>query len=144
MGRVKTDRRATLYPFLARVMTALPRFLSEPIARQQTSRTNFVCTNVPGPRGVQVLAGVPVEAVYPYAPLVGDHPVAIALLSYRDKMFVGLDVDSLAMDDLPQFRDALRESYEEVVNVGTHTEVPAPERSPRSRRKAAAGRRRPA
>lgn len=50
MGQVKSDRRATLYPLLARVMTALPLSVAAQIGRQQTSRTNFVCTNVPGPR----------------------------------------------------------------------------------------------
>jgi hypothetical protein len=44
--------------------------------------------------------------------------MSIALYSYRDMMHVGLDVDPLAMDDLPRFRDALAESYAEVLNVG--------------------------
>ncbi len=118
MGHVKGDRRATLYPLLARVLTAMPSTVAERLARQQSARTNFVCTNVPGPRRTCYLAGVPIEKMYPYAPLVGDHPVAIALYSYRDAMFVGLDIDPLAMDDLPHFRDALQESYEEVLSVG--------------------------
>ncbi len=118
MGQVKSDRRATLYPLLARAMIAMPLFLAERIGRQQTRRTNFVCTNVPGPRRTCFLAGVPIEKLYPYAPLVGDHPVAIALYSYRDTVYVGLDVDAMAMDDLPHFRDALKESYEEILNVG--------------------------
>ncbi len=119
MGQVKADRRATLYPVLARVMTAMPLAVAERISRQQTRRTNFVCTNVPGPRRTCYLGGVAIEKIYPYAPLVGDHPVAIALYSYRDTVCVGLDVDPLAMDDLPHFRDALRESYAEVLNVGS-------------------------
>jgi hypothetical protein len=49
--------------------------------------------------------------------------VAIALYSYRDMVHMGLDVDPLAMDDLPRFRDALAESYAEVVNVGQRAEV---------------------
>jgi diacylglycerol O-acyltransferase len=123
MGQVKHDRRATLYPVLARVMTAMPLVVAEYLGRQQTMRTNFVCTNVPGPRETQYLAGVPIEKVYPYAPLVGDHPVAIALYSYRGSMCVGLDVDPLAMEDLPHFRDALAESYEEVLNIGRRAET---------------------
>jgi hypothetical protein len=87
------------------------------MGRQQTRRTNLVCTNVPGPRHTCYLAGEAIEQIYPYGPLVGDHPVAIALYSYRDTVYVGLDVDPLAMDDLEHFRDALRESYAEVVNV---------------------------
>jgi diacylglycerol O-acyltransferase len=122
MGQVKTDRRATLYPLLARLMIAMPTALAERIGRQQTQRTNFVCTNVPGPRRTCFLAGVPIEKLYPYAPLVGDHPVAIALYSYRDTMYVGLDVDALAMEDLPHFRDAVKESYEEILNVGHQTD----------------------
>ena len=64
------------------------------------------------------------EAFYAYAPLVGDHPIAIALYSYRDMVHVGLDVDPLAMGDLEHFRDALAESYAEVINVGRDAAPP--------------------
>ncbi len=117
MGQVKADRRAVLYPVLARVLTALPRALAEEAGRQQTYRTNIICTNVPGPRYTCYLAGETIEAVYPFAPLVGDHPVGIALFSYRDTMYIGLDVDPLAMADLPHFIDALAESLAEMRNV---------------------------
>jgi WS/DGAT/MGAT family acyltransferase len=120
-GRVKADRRATLYPVAARAITALPMPLLALVGRQQTSRTNLVCTNVPGPRQTCFLAGEAIERIYVYAPLVGDHPVAIALFSYRDMIHVGLDVDPLAMPDLEHFRDALAESYAEVVNVAEDT-----------------------
>ncbi|MBI3785168.1 MAG: wax ester/triacylglycerol synthase family O-acyltransferase [Deltaproteobacteria bacterium] len=132
MGRVKHDRRATAYPFLARVMTALPLAVAEQVVRQQTRRTNFVCTNVPGPTHTCYLAGEAIERIYVYAPLVGDHPVAIALISYGDVMSVGLDVDPLAMNDLPRFRDALQESYAEILNIGSHGDVKLP-RPPRRR-----------
>jgi diacylglycerol O-acyltransferase len=125
MGQVKTDRRATLYPWLARALMLLPVVLAKEMGRQQTRRTNLVCTNVPGPRHICYLAGEAIEQIYAYGPLVGDHPVAIALYSYRDTMYVGLDVDPLAMDDLEHFRDALRESYAEVVNVARATEPAA-------------------
>jgi WS/DGAT/MGAT family acyltransferase len=131
MRRIKDDRRATAYPVLARIVSALPLALSEQLLRQQTARTNFVCTNVPGPKHTCYLAGQAIERIYAYAPLVGDHPVAIALFTYRDMMWVGLDVDPLAMDDLPRFRDALRESYEEVVSIGRQGDS----RRPRRRRR---------
>ncbi len=123
MGEVKADRRATLYPILASALTRLPLVLATEVGRQQTFRTNLVCTNVPGPRETCYLAGATIEAIFPYAPLVGDHPVAIALYSYRDTIHVGLDVDPLAMDDVPRFLDAFGESYAEVVNVGRHAEL---------------------
>ena len=125
MGRVKSDHRGNLYPLLARAMVAIPQAIAEQIGHQQMSRTNFVCTNVPGPRQACFLAGERIERMYPYAPLVGDHPVAIALYSYRDVVCVGLDVDSLAMDDVPHFVDALRESYAEVVAMSHDPARPA-------------------
>jgi hypothetical protein len=117
MGCVKHDRRARVYPVLARALQFLPFGLMEEVGRQQTARTNLVCTNVPGPRSTCYLGGEAIDRIYAYAPLVGDHPVAIALYSYREMVHVGLDVDPLAMGDLPHFRDALAESYAEVVNV---------------------------
>jgi len=123
MGQIKHDRRARLYPWLARVMIALPTAVARSVSQQQTSRTNFVCTNVPGPRHTCYLGGATIEKIYPYAPLVGDHPVAIALYSYRDTLCVGLDVDPMAMKDLAHFRDALQESYEEVLNISRQTAV---------------------
>jgi len=136
MGRIKSDRRARLYPVLARLMMAMPLTLAERLGRQQTARTNFVCTNVPGPRQTCYLGGEVIEKIYPYAPLVGDHPVAVALYSYRDTVFVGLDVDAMAMHDLPHFRDALQESYDEVLNISQRTDTS------RSRRSRNAGARR--
>ncbi len=123
MGQVKADRRAGLYPWLARAMLLLPFPLAIEMGRQQTRRTNLVCTNVPGPRHTCYLAGQVIEKMYPYGPLVGDHPVAIALYSYRDTMYVGLDVDPLAMSDLDHFRDALAESFDEVVRIGRAGDV---------------------
>jgi diacylglycerol O-acyltransferase len=143
MGRIKYDRRATAYPVLARVVAALPPGVAEQLLRQQTARTNFVCTNVPGPKHPCYFAGELIERIYPYAPLVGDHPVAIALFTYRGRMWVGLDVDPLAMDDLPHFLDALRESYAEILNVGRQADVRLPRRPgrrPATRHRASATR----
>jgi hypothetical protein len=112
-----------MYPVLARMMFALPFVVAEQLVRQQTGRTNFVCTNVPGPARTCYLAGGAIERIYAFAPLVGDHPVAIALYSYREVMCVGLDVDSFAMHDLAHFRDALQEAYDEVLHVGRHAQV---------------------
>ena len=132
MRRIKDDQRAAAYPVLARVLTALPLAVAEQLLRQQTARTNFVCTNVPGPKHICYLAGQAIERIYAYAPLVGDHPVAIALFTYRGVMWVGLDVDPLAMDDLPQFRNALHEAYAEVLNIGRRGDARLP-RQPRRR-----------
>lgn len=118
MGAVKQDRRARLYPALARVMTAMPLPLAVRLSRQQTRRTNFVCTNVPGPLEACTLAGVRVESIYPYAPLVGDLPVAVGLYSYQDRIHVGLEIDSLAMSEPEAFVAALAAACREMLGRG--------------------------
>jgi len=136
-ARVKADKRAAMYPLLARVMNALPQAIAERLSRQQTSRANFVCTNVPGPRHACYMAGELIKQIYPYAPLVGDHPVAVALYSYRDTLHVGLDIDPVSMDDLPHFRDAIAGAYDEMLNIGRRAGVErrqAPRPASRTRR----------
>ncbi len=118
MGRVKRDRRAALYPLAARLIATLPPELAARVVAQQMNRANLVCTNVPGPPQTCYFAGCPIEAIYAFAPMVGDHPVAIAAYRYRDRIHVGLDVDPLAMPDLARFLDALRESYAETMELG--------------------------
>lgn len=132
VGEVKTDRRAKLYPLVAGTVFRFPLPLAEAFARQQTTSANFLCTNVPGPRESRYLAGVPIEKVYPYVPLVGDHPLSIGLFSYRDMLYAGLDIDPLGMDDLSRFRAALQEAYEEVIGMACRTPRRArPAASPR-------------
>ena len=117
MGQVKRDQRARLYPALARLVAMLPTWTAARIVGQQMNRANVVCTNVPGPERTCWLAGRPIAAIYAFAPMVGDHPVAIAAYRYRDAIHVGLDVDPLAMPDLPRFLDALGESYAETMTL---------------------------
>lgn len=135
VGEVKRDRRAKLYPLVAEAVFRFPLPLAEAIARQQATRANFLCTNVPGPRKTHCLADVPIERVYLYAPLVGDHPLSIGLFSYREVLYVGLDIDPLGMDDLPRFRAALQEAYSEVLGMDRRAarparRVPTPRRPP--------------
>ena len=118
MGRVKRDRRAALYPVIARLVASLPTAIAARVVGQQMNRANLVCTNVPGPASTCYFAGRPIAAIYAFAPMVGDHPIAIASYRYRDTIHVGLDVDPLALPDLSRFVDALGESYAETMSLG--------------------------
>jgi hypothetical protein len=117
MGRVKSDRRASFYPYLARIMLVMPASVGQRFGRLQTSRTSFVCSNIPGPHHKCFLAGQPIERIYPYIPLVGDHPMSIAVYSYCGVLCVGIDVDPLALGDARQIREAMQASYEEILRV---------------------------
>jgi WS/DGAT/MGAT family acyltransferase len=117
MHRFKAARGAALFPIVARALLVLPPAVAATLGRQQMARANLVCTNVPGPRQTCFWAGEAVERIYPFAPLVGDHPLSVALFSYRDTICVGIDVDPLAMPDLAHFVDAFDESRRELLAV---------------------------
>jgi WS/DGAT/MGAT family acyltransferase len=114
MGRVKSDHRAALYPVIAEIVRALPPPIAARIVRQQMHHANVVCTNVPGPSHTCWFAGQAIDAIYAFAPMIGDHPFSIAAYRYRDVVHVGLDVDPVAMPDFPHLKDAFAEAWVEV------------------------------
>jgi len=124
MRRFKAARGAALFPIVARALIVLPPAIAATIGRQQMRRANLVCTNVPGPRQTCFFAGEAVERIYPFAPLVGDHPLSVALFSYRDTICVGIDVDPLAMPDLAHFVDAFDEARRELLAVAGADDAP--------------------
>lgn len=95
----KRDRRGALYPLLARTLTLLPGSAFSWLARQAFGRVNLVCTNIPGLRERLYMAGAAIEAIYPFASPVEGTPLIMALISYADRMDIGIDTDPEAIPD---------------------------------------------
>lgn len=89
---------------------------------------NVLVTNVPGPQIPLFVAGAQVEAMYPVAPLVKGHALAVACTSYRGKVYYGLTADRDAMPDVVEFTALLAEAVTELAQtapVATRTPVAA-------------------
>lgn len=71
-----------------------------------------VVTNVPGPREEQSLLGRPVEELYPYVPLGDTIRIGVAVLSYTDRLFVGVtcDRDTVPDEDADAFVAAMSQA----------------------------------
>ena len=93
----KRDKRGALYPFLLEALTFVPGAAFGWLARHSLGRINVACTNVPGVADTRRMAGVDVEAIYPFASVVEGTPVVLALLSYAGRMDIGLDTDPEAI-----------------------------------------------
>lgn len=75
-----------------------------------TAKASAVMTNVPGPREVVYLAGVPVRAVLVWAPTSGSVGMSVSIFSYRGEVTIGLLVDAgLTPDPAAIMRDSERE-----------------------------------
>lgn len=112
----RIDHPATrAVPSVAEVLATLPRWLYKSVAYQSSRAVELIVTNVPGIPVPRYLAGAEITAGYPFAPVAPRCPVSIALYGYRGRLFIGLDADGTAMEDLDGFRGMLAESFFELV-----------------------------
>lgn len=83
-------------------------------ARAQDGLADTFVTNIPGPQFPLYLFGARRKAMLPQVPLLRGMALAIGLMSYDGNVCWGLTADSKLVPDLPQFREALIEPYEEI------------------------------
>jgi WS/DGAT/MGAT family acyltransferase len=91
---------------------------------------NVIVTNVPGPPVPLYLLGARLRAAYPHLPLFENQGLGIALLSYLDRLYVGLTADWNQAALAEEFASDLEAAVDELAcSVGIHDEgapLPAP------------------
>ncbi len=95
-----------LHSFLARALFATRLF-------------NVTITNVPGPREPLYVLGSEIEEIWPLVPLAADHAIGLAALSYRDRLFLCLNVDRDSVPDLDVLADAIEGEVEHLLEMAT-------------------------
>ena len=75
---------------------------------------NLVVTNVPGPADPLYLGGAPLLEPYPVVPLYSNQALGIALLSYRRRLYWGLNSDWDRLPDLHALVDDLAIEFEQL------------------------------
>jgi diacylglycerol O-acyltransferase / wax synthase len=118
------------------VLTQLVRFA----ARRRPY--NLVVTNVPGPPVPLFLLGARLLHSYPMVPLFSNQALGIALFSYTDGLYFGVDADWDALPDVHDFVEAIERGFQDLHAAATAARAsrrPArTARSAASRRAAAA------
>lgn len=122
---------AQWFPQVAAVLAALPRPLYRTAVWAASQGVDLIVTNVPGVPIPRYVAGAEITGAFPFAPVAPHSPVSIALYGYRDRLFVGIDADAVAMPDADGFRDLLARSFAELVDAARR-----PAGHPRKRRRA--------
>jgi WS/DGAT/MGAT family acyltransferase len=110
----KTDKRGASYPWLAETVFMVPGFVFRWVAKQALGKINVACTNIPGPRDARYLAGVRMEALYPFASVVEGTPLVVALFSYAGRFHLGIDTDPEAIPDPHEITELFEESLAEL------------------------------
>ncbi|WP_145503371.1 wax ester/triacylglycerol synthase family O-acyltransferase [Streptomyces sp. CFMR 7] len=91
---------------------------------------DLLVTSVPLPRSALSLAGCPLSALYPMAPLARGQSLAVALSTYGGRVHVGLVADGKALPDLDRLAGAVAEEFAELealVTGGLRSGTRAPE-----------------
>lgn len=110
----RTSPAAEMAPAIAHLISGMPRWLYRRLALQLSNAIDLIVTNVPGIPVPRYVAGAEITAGYPIAPTAPHTPVSIALYGYRGRLFIGLDADGTAMQDLSGFEEMLRASFAEL------------------------------
>lgn len=101
---------------LLSLLDELPAALVQAVGRRlRIARlANLIVTNVPGPRGPRYLAKRRVEALFPLVPIVDGLGLGIAVFSYDDTLFVGLNADADRVPDVEKLRQGLEDAFAEL------------------------------
>ena len=85
MEAKKAGPASAASPFLADMLSVLPRQFVTWMAESTFGNVDFIVTNVPGILATRYLAGAEIVAAYPFAPVAKRSPVSVALYGYRDQ-----------------------------------------------------------
>ena len=88
----------------------MPTSIVTRLARQQAQTVDFATSNVRGAPVTCFIAGAKVEQNYPIGPLVGV-AFNLTLLSYRNSLDIGLNVDTAAVDDPKLLRTMMLDAF---------------------------------
>jgi diacylglycerol O-acyltransferase / wax synthase len=117
LAATKTERALGLVEGFAGVINGLPTALLVRVGRQIAESIDFATSNLRGAPFDLWIAGAHVEANHPMGPTAATAFNATAM-SYRDAFDVGLSIDVAAVDDPTMLRDAIDESFRELLELG--------------------------
>ena len=92
-------------------------------ARQQVETVDFTTSNVRGAPFDLYIAGAHIDANYPLGPVAGTAFNATTL-SVAGSLDLGVHTDTAAVDDPGALRDAIQESFDELLSIGGRPKRP--------------------
>ena len=114
---VRSERALGVVDSIAGVILALPPVVLAPMARQQVQSVDLATSNLRGSPAELFMAGARVDANYPMGPTAGVAFNA-TVLSYMDRLDMGIAVDAAAIEDPAGLRERIEEEFEVLVDAG--------------------------
>lgn len=112
-------RREPAIPWSNAVAAVFNRLPAVAIA-QMLKHVDFVASDVAGSPVPLYLAGAEVERMHAFGPTIGTAFNA-TLISHEGTCWVGINADTAAIPDVPEFTECLASGFREVLALGQHT-----------------------
>lgn len=117
---VRSEPSLTYTGAIAGALNLLPRG----VIGSMLKRVDFLASNVPGVPIPMYLLGSKVLHFYPFGPTAGS-AMNITLMSYRDRCYMGINIDTTAVPDPDVFMRCLKAGFAEVLKLEPKaTQVP--------------------
>ena len=100
--------------------------LGPPLLRRQPA-VNLAVTNLPGTRDAQYLLGSRMLELYPYVSVTGNIALIIGMLSYGDRLGVGITVDADVVPDADEIAHSIERASRELVDASRSRDRIAPD-----------------
>ena len=117
LDTTKRERAIGLTDTMAALFGTLPVPVVANLALQQVATVDFATSNLRGAPVDVFIAGAHVLANHPFGPT-GGTAFTATVLSYRDSLDIGLNIDLAAVDDPALLRDCVAAAFEEVLELG--------------------------
>lgn len=124
VARAVADRKVHHQALAGQVLLGLAEPLPQPVlgavarAAHHQPVVNLVVTNVPGPTDPLYALGAELLEAYPVVPLGGNLPFAVAAVSYRDQLGIGVLADWDAGRDVQVLVDAMTDDFARLAGPG--------------------------
>jgi WS/DGAT/MGAT family acyltransferase len=102
---------------LARLLNRLPTSMSTGLFGSMLKGVDLVTSNVPGAPMPIYIAGGQIEALFAFGPMTGA-AANLTLLSYRDEMHIGINLDPAAVTAPGTFVESYQAAWDEILKGG--------------------------
>ena len=115
MAALKGSHQALLTYALLGAAGMAPGFVEEQLLRLLAGKTTAVMTNVPGPQQPRYLAGQRIDQQMVWVPQTGDIGMGVSILSYNNRVQLGVITDKGMVDDPQNIVDRFSDEFERLL-----------------------------
>lgn len=104
---------------LAGVVNLLPTSVVTTSARNRAAHIDFATSNAAAAPFPLFMSGAEVKAIIPVGPVAGT-AFNQTMLSYNGTLFVGMNIDTRAVDEPALLHSLMKDSYRDLINLGSN------------------------